>query len=641
MRGEATGAVPPRSGVARLSKTRDESRGAALRGDGVGNASGRSGVGRRWSVGTPALRGTLRRPCILGRCDARHAAASQARLVLRRLSSSRCTLPVTRTLLRRAAPPSAAPSAALCAALCAALALAAAACGGAPDGADRHSIIDSRDTEDPRSLDPALSTDVPTGRAVSYVFDGLTRFTPDARVEPALAERWDVSPDGRTYTFHLRRGVTFHDGTPFVARQVVASWQRALDPKGKGGRAWPLYEIAGAQAFAESKGQVLTGARATNDSTLVVTLTEPVAAFPKLLAMPVASVVPDRTGPDFGQHPVGTGPWTFVEWKHDDYLKFSRNPRYWGASLRGGAVGADTLIARIIPEPSTKVAEFENGTVDVLSVPEGETRNWEQTDEKQARLVSAPALRLYYVAINTTRGPLADARVRQALNHAVDTKAILERLLAGRGKLAAGTIPGAVDSLADDRAPYAYDPAKAKQLLAAAGHPNGIDVDIWVGQDPTFARIAQSVQGYLQAVGVRAKIVQRDAPSVREAARNGQADLFVKDWFADYPDADAFLYPLLHSTSKGVGGNVSFYANAKVDSLVTRARRTPDDAERARLARSADSVAFADAPMIYLFHYNQLYAVQPWIRGFEVPVIFNGQRWLGVSVVRQGAGAAR
>jgi peptide/nickel transport system substrate-binding protein/oligopeptide transport system substrate-binding protein len=521
----------------------------------------------------------------------------------------------------------------------AALALAGAgpaACGGDGGASDRHSIVDSRDTEDPRSLDPALSTDVPTGRAVSYLFDGLTRFEPDARVVPGLAERWEASPDGRTYTFHLRRGVTFHDGTPLVARHVVASWARALGPGAKGGNPQPLFAIAGARALAQGEAGATLGARAPDDSTVVVTLAEPLAIFPKLLAMPVASVVPENAGADFGQKPVGTGPWKFVEWRHDDYLKFARNERYWG-----GRVGADTLVARIIPEPSTKVAEFENGTVDVLAVPEGETRDWEQTDERPARLVSAPGLRLFYVAINTTRGPLRDARVRQALNHAVDARTVLDRLLAGRGRLASGTIAGAVDSLADDRPPYAYDPARAKQLLAAAGLANGFDVELWVGQDPTFARVAQSVQGYLQAVGVRAKLVQRDAPSVREAARAGRADLVVKDWFADYPDADAFLTPLLASQSRGPGGNLSFYANPRVDSLAALARRTPDDAERGRLSRQADSLAFADAPMIYLFHYNQLYAVQPWIRGFQVPTIFNGQRWQGVSIQRQGAGAAQ
>src|SRR5947207_6316691 len=110
--------------------------------------------------------------------------------------------------------------------------------GCGPSGPpNRHELIDSRDQYEPRSLDPAVSTDVPTGRAVGYLFDGLTRFTPDAKVEPALAERWDVSADGLTYTFHLRHGVTFHDGSPFTARNVVASWRRALEPKTKSGAA--------------------------------------------------------------------------------------------------------------------------------------------------------------------------------------------------------------------------------------------------------------------------------------------------------------------------------------------------------------------------------------------------------------------
>src|SRR5438874_7649139 len=140
----------------------------------------------------------------------------------------------------------------------------AAACGGGGNP-NRRTIVDSRDNYDPRSLDPALSTDVPTGRAVAYVFDGLTRFTPEARVEPALAERWDVSSDGGRYTFHLRHGVTFTDGTPLTAKIVLASWQRALDPATKGGRAEPLQPIRGAKDFAAGKTKSISGLSAPDD----------------------------------------------------------------------------------------------------------------------------------------------------------------------------------------------------------------------------------------------------------------------------------------------------------------------------------------------------------------------------------------
>lgn len=501
---------------------------------------------------------------------------------------------------------------------------------GCADGAPaRGAIIDSRDTYDPRSFDPALSTDVPTGRAVGYVFEGLTRFSPDAQVEPALASSWTVSPDGRIWRFTLRQNVKFHDGTPFTAKHVVASFTRVLDPATRGGRGWPLFPIAGAVDFASGKAKSISGLRIENDSTVVITLAEPFAIFPKLLAMPVASIVPERLAADFGEKPIGTGPWTLAEWKHDDFLRFVRNPAYWGPKPL-----QDTLIARIIPEPSTAVAEFEAGNVDILYIPEAETRAWEQTEEKKVLLQSAPVLRLWYVAMNTTRGPLSDVRVRRAINHAIDTKALLTQLLGGRGRLAAGVIPPALDGADTTRAPYTHDVAKAKQLLAEAGFPNGITVRLWCSQDATQSRVAQAIQGFLKQAGITAELVQRESASMREAARKGEADLVLKDWYADYPDAENFLYPLLHSANAGVGGNVSFFRNPQFDSVVTASRRETDVTARTALYMRADSIAYAQAPMVFLFFYNELYAVQPWLRNWTAPTIFNGQRMIGANIDR-------
>jgi peptide/nickel transport system substrate-binding protein/oligopeptide transport system substrate-binding protein len=505
-------------------------------------------------------------------------------------------------------------------------------CRGGDASPARRTLIDSRDRYNPRSLDPAMSTDVPTGRAVAYVFDGLMRFTPDARVEPGLATRYELSPDGLTYTFHLRPGVTFHDGTPFTARNVVRTFQRVLDPASRGGRAWPLLPIRGAADFAAGRARSIAGLAAPDDSTVAITLTEPLAVFPKYLAMPLASIVPDSTPADFGQHPVGTGPWKLVDWQTDDYLRFARNERYFG-----GTPEAESLLVRIIPEPSTSVAEFESGNVDILYIPESDTRSWEQTDERSAMLQSAAGLQLWYVGINTTRGPLKDARVRQAINHAVDVRTILDQLIGGRGRLAAGVIPPSLEGADTTRRPYPFDVRRARQLLAEAGYPNGIDVELWSSQTPPFPRVAEALQGYLTDAGIRVKLVQREASAMREAARNGQTDLVLKDWWADYPDAENFLYPLLHSASAGVGGNVSFYHNAEYDRIVSAARREANDERRVALYRQADAIAFADAPMLFLFFYNELYAVQPWIRGFQVPVIFNGQRFTDVSIGSGGA----
>jgi oligopeptide transport system substrate-binding protein len=501
------------------------------------------------------------------------------------------------------------------------------ACSSGDSALVRKAIVDSRDTYDPRSFDPALSTDVPTGRAVGYVFEGLTRFSPDAQVEPALAAAWTVSSDGRIWRFTLRRNVKFHDGTPFVAQQVVRSFERVLDPATRGGRGWPLYPIAGANEYAAGKAKTIAGLRIENDSTVEIRLTEPFAIFPKLLAMPVAAIVPDSTGATFGEKPIGTGPWRLLEWKHDDYVRFVRNTAYWGTKPI-----QDTLIARIIPEPSTAVAEFESGNVDLLYIPEAETRQWELNDEKRPLLQAAPVLRLWYIAINTTRGPLADARVRRAINHAVDTKTILTQLLGGRGRLAAGVIPPALDGTDTLRTPYTYDVAKAKQLLTEAGFPTGIAVKLWCSQDATQSRIAQAIQGYLKAAGINAELVQRESASMREAARKGETDLVLKDWYADYPDAENFLYPLLHSANRGVGGNVSFFQDAAFDATVTASRRENDVTKRNALYARADSIAFAQAPMVFLWFYNELYAVQPWLKNWQAPTIFNGQRMTGVQL---------
>jgi peptide/nickel transport system substrate-binding protein/oligopeptide transport system substrate-binding protein len=495
-----------------------------------------------------------------------------------------------------------------------------AACRGSDQAApDRRTLIDSRDTEDPKSLDPMRATDVPSGRAVAYVFDGLVRFTPDARVEPALAERWDVSRDGLRYVFHLRHGVTFHDGTPFTSRQVVRTFERVLT---SGDRRWPLYPIRGAAAFSGGTARTISGLTAPDDSTVIITLTEPLSFFPKMLANPTVAIVPDSIPDDFGQRPVGTGPWRLVEWRQDDYLLFARNERYFGDVPK-----ADSLRARIIPDASTAVAEFESGLVDLVFVPEDQTDQWRADEERSSLLRTVPSLRLWYVGINTRRGVLSSPKVRQAINHAVDVSETLAQLMGGRGTVAKGVIPPSLPGADTTRPAYAYDPERAKALLTEAGHPEGIDLELWHSQTPTSSRLAQTIQSYLAVAGIRAKLVQRDAPSMREAAWKGETDLVLKDWWADYPDAENFLYPLLHSANVGSGGNISFWQSYQFDDLVSRARREGRDEVRAGLYRRADSLAYASAPMLFLFFASELYAVQPWLHGFDVPVIFNGQRW--------------
>ena len=499
---------------------------------------------------------------------------------------------------------------------------AATACGAKRAGAGGRGLT-YYESYDPRSLDPALSTDVPTGEMVTLAFDGLTQFDADGRLLPGLADRWTAGQDGRgsRYVFHLRPGVKFHDGTALTAAAVRASLLRVLSPVTKGGRPWPLYPIAGAEAYAAGRAADVSGITVLGDSSIAFTLTEPLAIFPKFLAMPVASVVPAPPPGDPAQRLVGTGPWHFVAWQHDDYLLFARNPSYWG-----GAPAGDTLTVRIIPEPLTRAAEFEAGRLSVIEVPFGETARWRA--ERPGQLVEKPALRVVYVALNNRRGPLRDARVRRAINHAVNTPEILATVYGGRGVLAHGAIPPRLAGSDTTRRGYGYDPAAARALLAEAGYSGGIDVRLWrTGTNVELSRVAQAIQAQLAGVGVRVELVERDASSQREAARKGEADMVILDWWADYPDADNFLYPLFYSGSAGPGGNYAFYADPGTDSLILRARRTTDDTARTTLYRRIDERVYRAAPWLYLWFPTDLWARQPELEGWDLPVIFNGQRW--------------
>lgn len=493
--------------------------------------------------------------------------------------------------------------------------------------AEQHRSTDAPlvyyESYDPRSLDPALSTDVPTGEMVTLAYDGLTRFDANGRLEAALADRWSADPSGLRYVFHLRPGVRFADGTPVDPRAVRSSFLRVLDPKSTGGRAWPLLPILGAKAYAAGTAGEVPGIELLGDSAVALTLAEPLAVFPKFLAMPVASIVaPQAGGGDVTT--VGTGPWHFVSWAHDDALHFAKNPGYWDRPPQ-----ADSLVVRIIPDQLIRAAELEAGRLDVVEVPFGETANWRS--RHAVWLQEKPALRDVYIALNNRRGPLVDVRVRQAINYAVNVPQILTTVYGGRGIRARGAIPPSLAGGDTTREAYSYDPARARQLLAAAGVAGGVSLQLWRAADnETLGRVAQAVQSDLEQVGIHVEIVARDASSQRAAARAGNADMAVLDWWADYPDGDDFLFPLFSSTSFGAGGNYAFYSDPVTDSMLLAARRTQDDAARERLYRAIDERVYRAAPWLYLWFPVDLWAASPGITGWELPVIFNGQRWTGV-----------
>jgi peptide/nickel transport system substrate-binding protein/oligopeptide transport system substrate-binding protein len=284
---------------------------------------------------------------------------------------------------------------------------------------------------------------------------------------------------------------------------------------------------------------------------------------------------------------------------------------------------------RIIPEPFTRVAEFEAGTLDVLEIPDAEVPRF-RSDQK-AHVLKRPELRVFYVGLNNQK--FTDPRVRRALNHAVNVPALVRVLASGEAVPAHGSVPPALPGY-EERPGYEYDPALARRLLAEAGYPDGLTLEIWQRESTEGNRVLEAVQGYLLAVGVHATLVRREWSAFKEAVNAGKVDAFFLDWIADYPEAENFLFPLFHSANQGGGGNRSRFSDPEVDRRLEAASRMPDAASRAGAYAQIDSLVYAQAPWIYLYFPTSFHVVSPRISGYRLPAIYLGNDFSEVRKAR-------
>lgn len=518
--------------------------------------------------------------------------------------------------------------------LVAALAGGALACGGTPqgEGAGRN-VLHLSIGSDPASLDPIQAVDVNRGELVAYLYDGLVQFRA-AEVEPNLALSWDISEDGTVYTFRLRDDVHFHNGRRLTADDVRWSFERVLRPASASPLTWVFDFIEGADALVEGRADRLSGLRVVDPTTVEITLRQPFAPFLKLMAMPAAHIVPreevETRGERFSETPVGTGPWVFESWARDDVIRLVANQRY-----HGGAPQMDGIEIRIIPETTTVIAEFERGNldwVDMNELPQPEFERFARNSEWKPYIHERPALITYYIALNNAKEKFADPRVRQALNYAVDVAGISRVIYPGDVILSHGPVAPGLPGYREDGVPYGHDPARARELLAEAG-AEGLTFDVYFRSLALNQRFLEAVQANMAEVGVTMNLQQRDWTAVRQSVNQGELDAYLLNWFADYPDAENFLYPLFHGDLAGAGGNASFYRSATVDSLLDEARATLDDDRRVELYREADRRIFEDAPWIFTVHPIDYDMVQSWVRGYEIPQVFYGEKWTGVSLV--------
>lgn len=469
-------------------------------------------------------------------------------------------------------------------------------------------------------LDPAARTDGESLNVTDHIFDNLVTFKPGTtEVTNSLADKWEIAADGKTYTFHLHPGVKFHDGTPLNADAVVFSFKRQLDNK------HPAYALGGPYSYLQAMGldRLIKDVVKVDDLTVRFDLTKPNAPFLSTMGMQAFAIVSPtavmKYKQDFSQHPVGSGPFKLRVWDKKQKIVLEANADYWGPIKPY----LKTVIFRSIPDNNTRLQEMMAGNLQVMDNPD--TNHLKALEKKlgdKVRLAKAPGFNVGYLAMNQEKKPFDDVRVRRAISHAINKKAIIATVYNGYAEPAKNPMPPTIWGYNDDIKDYDYDPAKAKALLKEAGLENGFETDIWAmpvarPYMPDGRKVAEAIQGDLAKVGIKVKIVSYDWGTYLKNTSNGEHSMALLGWTGDIGDPDNFLYVLLDKDNAvKPAQNISFYKSDKLHDLLTRAQVESDVKKRTELYKQAQQVIHDDAPLVPLAHSVEVVPVLSSVQNF-------------------------
>ena len=504
-----------------------------------------------------------------------------------------------------------------------------AACNTSSDGGDSNNNEGTDDGDDNTSstpqvlvfgrggdsvaLDPGIVTDGESFKVTQNLFETLLNFgEQDTTIKPGLAKEWTVSDDGLTYTFKLQEGVKFHDGTDFNAEAVIKNVNRW-----KAGNKEQFYYFN--SMFKAEGADVITDVKADGDYTVIFTLSRPQAPFLKNLAMsPFGIASPtafEKDSDKFGQNPVGTGPFKFVEWRPNETITIEKFDDYW----QEGLPKLDRVIFQVFQDNTARLNALIAGEIDLA---DGVNPSDGKTVEANAalQLIERPSMNIGYLGLTNTRPPFDDKLVRQAVNYAINKQAIVDAFFEGRAQVAANPMPPSISGYNKDIEPYPYDPEKAKALLAEAGY-DGKEIELWAmpvarPYMPDAAKVAEVIKKNLEDVGIPAKIVSFEWATYLEKAKNGEADAFMLGWTGDNGDADNFIYTLLDKDNIG-SNNYAYYSNDEVHDLLIAAQSETDEAKRIELYKQAQVIIHDDAPWVPLAHSTPLLAAKAGVKGFK------------------------
>jgi peptide/nickel transport system substrate-binding protein len=464
---------------------------------------------------------------------------------------------------------------------------------------------------DANFLDPGFTTITEDLDVGVNVFDSLLQMDAAGAVRPALAISWDHL-QGRVWTFKLRSGARFHDGTPVDAEAVAFSINR-LDPES------PHYYRGRTSSIRIWLGELIVRAEAVDPTTVRVALREPYALFAHMMAAwPIPIVSPAavrRLGDGFARQPVGSGPFKFAEWVKDDHITLVANREYWA-----GAPGLDQIVFRVVPDPSSRLLELKRGSGHFLKGILPDQRSAIEGDRTLV-LLTKPSSSIGYVAINDQKKPYDNVLVRRALNHAIDRETIMRVIQGGLGVVAESMLPPWMAGYNPRVPKYPYDPARAKALLSEAGLPTGFSTQLWTFNVerpfiPNVLQVAEKVHADLAKVGVDAKVSVLDTAIYWRSINTLQGELAMKGWYTP-PQPDFLIRVALLGLE-----SATYYPNTprgqRLRQMAVQAARTFDLEERNRIYHEIQRLYMEDAPIVPLMHAAYAWVHSATLSGVEI-----------------------
>ncbi len=455
---------------------------------------------------------------------------------------------------------------------------------------------------DANNLDPHFISAINAASVVHHnVYEGLVQRDDNMAFKPMLATEWKQLDDV-TWEFKLRQGVSFHDGTPFNAEAVKATFARVRDEK-----------VASPRA---SQFKMLSEIKVVDDYTVQFKLAYPYSPLLSILANHEGSIISPKAieqyGKDLSKHPVGTGPFVFESWTPGQEIVLVNNDNYWGEKVK-----FKKAVFKVVPEDTTRVAMVETGEAHIAE-PLPVTEIDRVSNSPHMSLYRTEGLGTDFIGFNTKKKPFDDIRVRQAINYAIETDAIIKGVYNDVGTKANSAVSPKVLGYDGALKGYEFDPNKAKALLKEAGYPDGFKTTLWTGDRKERINAAEVIQSQLKGIGIDVEVKVLEYGAYLDAEDNGETELFISGWGNATGDADYNQYNLFHSSSLGKGGNTTFYVNKEVDKLIEEGRREQDTEKRKQIYAKVLEIEKQEAPIVPIRNLEHVAAVSKNIKGFWI-----------------------